>query len=158
MIRYQAVAYTLLVVLGLSLLANAEEKNKKEVSLKDVKCLFCGKDAQKENVAEYKGLKVYFGCPGCAGSFKENPKKFAAEANAQLVATKQAKQIACPLSGKKTSDKFKVTVNKTEVALCCPNCKKAVEKLESEDQLKKLFSEAAFKKGFKIPKKKKKKS
>ncbi|HJN09898.1 MAG: hypothetical protein QGG09_13925 [Pirellulaceae bacterium] len=155
--RHLVVGPLAVALLGLSSLVVAQKKDKQEIKLDGIKCLFCKMDVSKDAFVEYKGARVFFGCAGCPEAFKENTKKFATKANAQLVATKQARQKACPVSGKPHKKEFKLTLGKAEVAFCCPNCKEATAKLESDAQLEKLFSEAAFKTAFRVPKGKKKK-
>ena len=156
MLNRIAVVGTLAVALiGASALSGADEIDKQENTLKGIKCLFCKMDVSKDAFAEYKGARVYFGCAGCPEAFKRNEEKFATKANAQLVATKQARQKACPVSGKPHKDEFKLAVGKAQVAFCCTNCKEATEKLAGNAQLEKLFSDAAFKSAFRIPKVKK---
>ena len=124
------------------------------VKLDGVKCIIAAKNpAKADKSVDYKGGKVFFCCDNC-------PKKFDAEKNAvaanhQLVATKQAKQAKCPITGRELDAEQKITVNGAEVAFCCGNCKGKAEKAEGEDQLKMLFSNAAFEKaGFKVAEKK----
>ncbi len=128
-----------------------KDKQKQKVKLDGIKCLFCKMDVSKDAFVEYKGAKVFFGCAGCPEAFKRDTKKFATKANAQLVATKQARQKLCPISGKPYKDEFKLDVAKAKVAFCCSNCKDATAKLKGEAQLEKLFSEATFKKAFRVP-------
>ena len=72
-------------------------------------------------------------------------------ANHQLIATKQAKQSKCPFSGEPCKPENKVTVNGASVAFCCENCLAKAEKASGEEQLKLLFSNAAFEKAeFKV--------
>ena len=125
-----------------------------EVKLDGIKCVMNPKAAAKSaSSVDYKGGKVYFCCDNC-------PKKFDAEKNAvaanhQLVATKQAKQSKCPLSGEPCKPDHKVTVNGATVAFCCEQCQGKAEKATGDDQLKLLFSNAAFEKaGFKVAGKK----
>ena len=124
------------------------------IKLDGVKCVMAAKNAAKaDKSVDYKGGKVFFCCDNC-------PKKFDAEknsvaANHQLVATKQAKQAKCPLTGRDIDAEQKVTVDGAEVAFCCGNCKGKAEKATGEDQKKLLFSNAAFEKGgFKVAEKK----
>ncbi len=111
----------------------------------------CRTSAKAERSVDYKGGKVYFCCGNC-------PKKFDAEKNAvaanhQLIATKQAKQDKCPVSGQPCKAEHKITVNGATVAFCCPNCKGKAEKATGDDQMTMLFSNAAFDKaGFKVAK------
>ena len=67
-----------------------------------------------------------------------------AKGNAQLVATKQAKQAKCPFTGGPL--KTKLTVAGAQIQFCCNNCKGKASKLKGDDQLVALFGDAAFKK------------
>lgn len=123
-----------------------------EVKLEGIKCIMNPKAAAKaETGVDYKGGKVFFCCMNCPKKFDET--KNAVAANHQLVATKQAKQEKCPLTGRALNAEQKVTVNGAEVTFCCPNCKGKVAKATGEDQLKLCFSNEAFDKaGFKVKK------
>ena len=125
-----------------------------EVKLEGVKCIMNPKAAAKaETGVDYKGGKVYFCCMNCPKKFDAT--KNAVAANNQLVATKQAKQEKCPLTGRALAADQKVTINGAEVAFCCGNCKGKVEKATGEDQQKLVFSNEAFEKaGFKVTAKK----
>ena len=125
-----------------------------EVDLKDIKCVMNPKGAAKAtSSAKHHGGKVYFCCDSCKGKFTKDPKKYTAAANAQLVATKQAKQVSCPLMGKPAKDDISVKVAGVDVKLCCAGCKKKVSGKEGEEQVELVFGEKAFKKGFKLAKK-----
>ena len=121
-----------------------------EISLEGIKCPVSGKPAVEAGVADYNGGKVYFCCPNCPKAFAANTAKFAAKANLQLVQTGQAKQFQCPLKGKPAKDTHSVSVEGVEIGLCCPGCKKKASSLEGDDLVNLLFSDAAFKKGFKV--------
>ena len=118
-------------------------------ALKGVKCLFADKDVNPEKSAEWKEGKVYFCCGNCQGKFskmsKEDKEKVAAKANAQLVASKQYVQKACPFSGGELNAETKIKVGAAEVAFCCNNCKGKAEKMEGDEQVEALFGEKAFK-------------
>ena len=158
MLRRNAVVGALAVaLLGIYSVGDAGEKDTQEITLKGIKCLFCEMEVSEDAFVEYKGARVFFGCAGCPQAFKENTKKFATKANAQLVATRQALQKACPVSGKPHKKEFELAVGKAKVAFCCPNCKEDTAKLEGDAQLEKVFSEVAFKKAFQVPKREKKK-
>lgn len=63
-------------------------------------CPVTGEPASKSVSTDYQGAKVYFCCPGCIAPFNKDTAKYAAKANLQLVVTGQAKQVACPLTGR----------------------------------------------------------
>jgi YHS domain-containing protein len=141
-----AVAIAAAVVVAASL--NAEDKKKDP--LEGVKCPVSGKQVKAEAAVDYKGAKVYMCCPGCPEAFKKDTAKFAAKANAQLVATGQAEQAKCPITGGATKAGTEVSVGGAKVAFCCNNCKGKVSKAEGDEQLALVFSDAAFAKGFKV--------
>lgn len=123
-----------------------------DVKLDGIKCLIAGgKPAKAEHSADYKGGKVFFCCPNCPKAFAADTAKFATKANHQLVATGQAKQTKCPLSGGPCKqDKF-VEVAGAKVYFCCENCQGKAAKASGDDQVNLLFSDAAFEKGgFKV--------
>ena len=157
MLKRNTVVGTLAVaLLCICSVGNAGEKKAEEITLAGVKCLFCKMNVDKDAFVAYKGARVFFGCAGCPEAFKGNEKKFATKANAQLVATKQARQKACPISGKPHKTEFKLTVGGAKVAFCCPNCKAATAKLEGDAQLEKVFGDAGFKKVFQVAKREQK--
>ena len=118
------------------------------VSLEGVKCLMAPKDAKQANAAEWKEGKVFFCCGGCKGKFenlsKDDKEKMAPKANAQLVASKQYEQQACPLSGGSLNKDTAIEVAGAKVAFCCNNCKGKVADMKEEDQLDSVFGEKAF--------------
>jgi len=154
--------FSLLVAIasGLLLASVHAADTDKEVDLKGIKCIVqADKDAKADKTVDYKDGKVYFCCNGCPKAFTKDikdEKKFAAKANAQLVATKQAVQHKCPLSGADLNKDTEITVGGAKVQFCCNMCKGKVEKKTGDDQLEMVFSDKAFDKaGFKVEKKKK---
>ncbi len=125
--------------------------NAADIDLSNAKCPVAKKKpAQAGQHVEYNGATVYFCCGNCKKAFSKDPAKFAARANAQLVATKQAKQKCCPLTGGKLNGSTVITVAGAKVCFCCNNCKgKAVAK-QGDEQVDFVFGEKAFKKAFKV--------
>ncbi len=126
-----------------------------EINLKGIKCVMNPKAAAKaDKVLDHKGGQVYFCCGNCPKAFTSKigeDEIVQARANHQLVATKQAVQGKCPFSGQPLNTETAIKVNGASIAFCCNNCKGNAEKLAGNAQLKKLFSDAAFKKaGFKV--------
>lgn len=145
-----AAALCLLVVAGF---VGAEEAKKF-----DQKCVVSGGAAKEDKTVAYKGGKVYFCCENCPKAFEKDVAKFATKANHQLVATGQAKQAKCPLSGGKLNPEKTVKVGGVDVQFCCENCQGKVAKAAAADQLELVFSDAAFEKaGFAVPKAEEKK-
>lgn len=130
----------------------ADDKQEKKTQLQ---CPVMDKPAKESVSTEYKGAKIYFCCPGCIKAFEANKAKHAAKANEQLVASGQAKQKACPLSGKPAGDE-KAEIDGVVVRFCCAGCKAAVEKAEAEKRREMIFGEKAFEKGFEVKKQEKK--
>ncbi|MFN3191095.1 MAG: hypothetical protein ACE361_11270 [Aureliella sp.] len=147
------------VACGLLLSISALSIAAPKVSLEGVKCLIASKkDANESKSAKWKEGQVYFCCDGCLSKFSKmddkGKEKIAAAANHQLVATKQYKQEACPVSGRPLDPALKVKVKGVEVGFCCGGCKSSTEKLDEDKQIAKVFSEKAFKKAKFAPVKK----
>jgi YHS domain-containing protein len=109
-------------------------------------CPVSGQPATDKNQVDYMGRKVSFCCPNCPKAFKADPKKFAAKTNLQLFGTKQATQVACPLSGEAIDASTAIEVMGVKVAFCCNNCKAKAE--WEKDQVALLFAD--FDKGFTV--------
>ena len=133
-----------------------------ECLLSSLKCPVSGKDIDKDVTATHHDGKVFFCCDHCLSAWnkdaaKDGEKKFIAQANYQLVASKQAKQKGCPMSGNATKDAtvIEVGANKAKVSFCCGHCQENAEKKEGADQIAMLFSEKAFANAFTLVKKEK---
>lgn len=127
-----------------------------DVKLEGVKCIVAAKnDAKADKSLDYRDGKIYFCCDNCPKSFEKDKAKFATKANHQLVQTAQTKQGKCPLSGGDLDKNTEITVAGAKVQFCCDKCKGAVEKLKGDEQIEKVFADAAFDKAeFKVEKKK----
>lgn len=141
------VASVAILAISVSLVA-AEKKAKFKAN-----CPVSGKPAVESTAVEYKGAKVYLCCPACVEPFQKDTAKFAAKANHQLVATKQAKLVKCPLTGEKLNPETAIEVGGVKVCFCCNDCKGKVTKASPEEQVQLVFNDAAFAKGFEIQKK-----
>jgi hypothetical protein len=115
-----------------------------------IKCIVCGKPASAEHAANWKGGKVYLACPKCVATFLAGSKEYAVGANAQLVATGQAQQVACPITGREVQPGRTVDVDGIEISLCCVGCQGRVAKAKGDVRRYLVFSENAFAKGFKV--------
>ena len=125
--------------------------NAADIDLSNAKCPVAKtKPAVAGQSVEYNGATVYLCCGNCKKAFSKNPAKFAARANAQLVATKQAKQKCCPLTGGKLNGSTVITVAGAKVCFCCNNCKGKAEGKEGDAQVDFIFGKEAFKKAFKV--------
>jgi len=130
-----------------------------------LKCPVTGKDIVRDVTAVHHGGKIFFCCEKCLSAWNQDAKadgekKFIAQANYQLVASEQAKQKGCPMSGKATKDStvIEVGVNKAKVAFCCSHCQEKAEAKEGGDQISMLFNQKAFANAFEMVKKEKKES
>ena len=123
-----------------------------KIKLEGVKCIMNPNGAAKDvagSSRDHRGGKVFFCCGNCPKAFDKKidakDEVVDAKGNAQLVATKQAKQAKCVFTGGPL--KTKLTVAGAKVQFCCNNCKGKAEKLEGDAQLVALFGDKAFKKG-----------
>ena len=137
------------VVFAIGLVAYAAE----EKATFKATCPVSGQPALVDKTADYKGGKVYFCCGNCPGAFAKDTAKFATKANQQLIATGQAKQVKCPLSGGKLNPEATVTVGDVKVGFCCNKCQGKVADAKGDEQTALVFSDEAFKKGFEVTKK-----
>ena len=143
--------------LALPLMLTASVFAADKIKLDGIKCPVSGEAAKDGTEVEYKGAKVYFCCENCPKAFKKDMAKYATKANHQLVATKQAKEVKCPLTGKDLNKDTAIEVSGTKVAFCCNMCKGKVAAAKEEEQLELVFSDKAFEKGFEVEKKKEEK-
>jgi hypothetical protein len=143
------ISVTLCAVFAVGLMAfAAEEKAKFKAT-----CPVSGKAALEDKTADYKNAKVYFCCGNCPGAFTKDTAKYATKANQQLVATGQAKQIKCPLSGGELNPASNVMVGDVKVEFCCDKCKAKVSEAKGDAQAELVFKDDAFSKGFEVKKK-----
>ena len=92
------------IALSATLSLSAADKKKKD-PLAGIKCPVSGKPIKAASFAKHNGGKVYFCCDNCPKAFAKSTDKYAAKANQQLYATKQAKLEKCPITGKKLNTK-----------------------------------------------------
>lgn len=134
-------------VLALCAVLTVQADDKKD-SLAGIKCPVSGKPVVENGTAEHNGGTVYFCCTNCPKAFAKNTEKFAAKANHQMVATGQFKEEKCPFTGRELNPDTKIKVAGVAVCFCCNNCKGKATKAEGEEQIKLIFNDKAFKKGF----------
>ena len=145
--RHLVSALAVVLVASVTVVAS-EIHSSGDVDLEGVKCVVASQDAQASKSADYKDGKVYFCCGGCSAKFAASQKKFATQANRQLVQTKQYEQTGCPFSGGKTNPDTAITVDGVKVAFCCGHCQAKVGEADPKAQSNLVFNEKAFKKGF----------
>jgi len=135
------------VAVGTPAFAGEKEKEKQGPV-----CPVMGGKIDKSVAVDYKGAKLYFCCPGCIKPFQKDTAKYAAKANLQLVLTGQAKQEACPLSGKAVNDATGLEVAGATVKFCCNGCRGKVAKEDKKEQIETVFNDKAFAKAYKVKK------
>ena len=147
-LRILSTSLTLLTLLTLAIYAGG-------IKLEGIRCVMNpDEQVQALSFVEYKGGKVFFCCDHCSQPFTEQVPKneiLAATANAQLIATNQAKQENCPLLGRPYNAGTEIKVAGAEIGFCCANCQSTAKSLSGDKQLLMLFGDAAFEKaGFKV--------
>lgn len=129
--------------------AAPDEKKDGKAQEREITCPVMGGKVNPEISVDYKDGKVSFCCGDCVGEFKEHTAKYAVQANAQLVSTKQYVQKACPLTGRPVAEGKQAKVAGIPVGVCCGGCQGKIEGAENDDaRLALVFSDAAFEKGF----------
>lgn len=141
--------FSAVLVVGGSILSADEQGEKEKPALK---CPVSGKAVNPEVTTEYHGGTVYLCCAGCAKRLAENPDKYAAKANLQLVQSGQAKQVGCPISGRSVNPDVSTTVAGVSVGFCCGGCKAKVEKAGADEQVELVFHKG-FDKAYKVAQK-----
>ena len=111
-------------------------------------CPISGKPVDKEVTVAYQGGKIALCCAGCKAKFEKDTAKYATKANYQLVVSGQAKQKACPFSGKELNPETVTKVGDVKVCYCCNGCKGKAGKLAGAEQIDLIFADKAFEKGF----------
>lgn len=115
----------------------------------ELKCPVSDKPADGSISTKLHGKSISLCCPGCEAALQKNATKYAVGVTKQLLLTKQAVQVACPLSGGKLDAEENVTVDGVKVAFCCGKCKAKVEAAAADaDKATMLFG--AESKGFSL--------
>lgn len=121
------------------------------IKLEGIKCPVAGnKPAKAGTEVDYKGGKVFFCCQNCPKAFGADTAKFAEKANHQLAATKQAKQLKCPLTGEDINPDAKVSIAGVDVNFCCEGCQGKVTKAKDAEKVTLVFADKPFDKAFKV--------
>lgn len=109
---------------------------------------YCSLRPTKDLTALHKGATLQFCCARCVKMFKDDAAKFAVAANHQLVATNQAKQVKCPLTGEKVDASVILEVAAINVAFASEECKKKIADAKPAERANLVFGEQAFARGF----------
>jgi YHS domain-containing protein len=99
--------------------------------------------------ADYHGGKVYFCSDECRKNFLADPARYKVRANYQLVVTGQAREVACPFTGKPLNPRIApMEVGGLSIGFCCRACQQTVSVADYQTRIELVFSDAAFNKGF----------
>lgn len=113
-------------------------------------CPVTGAPADEAAHAAYRDGQVSFCCEHCMSAFKKNPNRFAAGANMQLMATGQAMQVACPISGETLGSRaeFVSSVRGVPVQFASAEAQERFLATPENEQVKLVFGNSAFDRGF----------
>jgi YHS domain-containing protein len=114
-----------------------------------IKCPVSGQPAKRSIATDYAGAKVCFCCPACVEPFQKDKARYAARANRQLVATGEAEQVGCPVTGRTPRAELSLSVDDTIVHFCCSACKAKIAQAEPADRFDLVFGRG-FDKTFRI--------
>lgn len=116
-------------------------------------CPVTGRPIDKSASIDYQGARLYFCCPKCIAAFQADTARYAVNANYQLAATGQAKQVACPFTGRELNAGIPtIKVGVIDVGFCCTACRQTVSSADPEARFRLIFGDA-FSKGFAVVKK-----
>jgi len=102
---------------------------------------------------DYKGARLYFHSPASIDTFQADPAKYAVGANYQLAVTGQAKQVACPFTGRPLSPSIpSIKVGVLDIGFCCRACEQTVATADYQTRFELVFGDH-FSTGFAIVKK-----
>ena len=105
-------------------------------------CPVMAKPVKQDVSIDYKGGKLYFCCSGCIEKFRADTAKYAPYANYQLAVTGQAKQVACPFTGRALNPNIPPeTVGELSILFCCHGCKNTVARTDPKNRIRLVFGE-----------------
>jgi YHS domain-containing protein len=126
--------FALVAVAALGLSVNAQEKAPFKAT-----CPMSGGAAKQDHAVDFQGKKVYFCCEKCPEAFKKDPAKVAAKVYLQLLETKQAIQVACPLSGHDIDGTVVCTIGNAKVQVCCEDCQSKIKDASADEKIALAF-------------------
>jgi YHS domain-containing protein len=115
---------------------------------------WCGRIPNPDLTTAYKGGVVQFCCKGCIEEFKNSPSKFAAVANHQLVATQQARQERCPVTGGPFDPAISAEIAGVVVYFANEGPCATVRNADEAQRVNLVFGDSAFGKAFRVVEKK----
>src|SRR5262245_40777018 len=99
-------------------------------------CPVTKRSAQRDNVLELEdGRFAYFESENPLERYRDNPEKYSAWLNYQFVQTRQAKQVACPLTGRPTKAEHDLQVGPANVMVrfCCKQCREKAAEMDPKE-------------------------
>lgn len=109
---------------------------------------YCPLMPRADLTVDHKGGKIQLCCKQCEKIFKNTPAKFAAVANHQLVATKQATQVKCAMCGSDIGYVPGLDVAGLTISFCSHDCHNNLKKLSPNERIERVFGDAGFARGF----------
>lgn len=99
-------------------------------------CPVSGKPSDQNIFTAHKGGRVFFDSDESKQKFMASPAQYTPAANYQLVLTRQAQQVKCPIQGKPLGP---TSINVGGIGVCCPNCKAKVASMNQAQRLNLMF-------------------
>jgi YHS domain-containing protein len=116
-----------------------------------IKCPVSGNPAKADVTYPYKNGRLFFCSEAGPEAFMSDVAgNYAPKANHQLVATGQAIQVRCPMTGQPVKSGLKLNVSGVIVKFCSEKCLAEAEKTAERDRVHLLFNDGAFEKGFRM--------
>ena len=117
-------------------------------------CPVTGRPIDKAVSIDYLGARLYFAEPACIAKFQAEPARYAVGANYQLAVTGQARQAACPFTGKPMNPSIPTArVGVLDIGFCCHACQQTVARTADLQAKYRLVFGDAFVTGFVVEKK-----
>lgn len=120
------------------------------VSLEELKCPVNRSAVKRELHSDYGEGVLFFSDDEAMAQFDKKATSFAAEANYQLFLSGQAKQKACPVSGKPFDEDVFIQVKSKQVAFESRLAKVKIDRARPLTKFKKIFGSSPFKKAFEV--------
>ena len=97
---------------------------KRETSKAQTLCPVMGNPINKEVFVDHDGMRIYFCCPGCDGTFKEDPEKYLDQMKAGGIQPEKTPrpQTLCPVMGNPINKEVFVDHDGMRIYFCCPGC------------------------------------
>jgi YHS domain-containing protein len=139
----KTLAAAIMVLCATALLAGSAPGADNGTELKpQTRCPVTGNPIDKQYFADYNGKRVYFCCPACPATFKEDPDKYMKKLADGGVTLENAPvpQTTCPVTGNPINKQYFADYNGKRVYFCCPACP-ATFKQDPDKYMKVLANE-----------------